>query len=259
MKLPRNFFRIQHTDPTLLPERIDELIELGLGLELRDFMLPALLDSPKDLAIWIEAYQEISDGRLSFSIHGPAIDLNLGSVDEKIRQVSIERITQVIKVTEELSAEFLIIHTGYDHRFLSEESRFKSWLKRSIESYLWISNKINVPEHLRAICVENSPGEPLSAFWIYLRALKDKFAELPIHACIDYDHLLVREKRLIYQCLKNPMTIYLHVPWEKTGHTICQNLPKHYLRSICFEGDIGNKARRKLILITNSQTENCLT
>ena len=243
MKLPRNFFRIQHTDPTHLPKRIDELIKFELGLELRDFMLPALLDSSKDLAIWIEAYQGISDGKLSFSIHGPVIDLNLGSVDEKIRQISVERITQTFKVAEKLSAEFLIIHTGYDHRFLNNKIRFKSWLERSIESYSWIFNKINMSEHLRAICIENSPGEPLSTFWIYLRALKDGFAKIPIHACIDYDHLLAKEKQLIYQCLRNPMVIYLHLPWKKTSHTICQNLPKHYLRSICFEGEPRNRMR----------------
>lgn len=259
MKLPRNFFRIQHTDPTLLPEIIDELIELGLGLELRDFMLPALLDSPKNLALWIEVYQNISDGKLSFSIHGPAIDLNLGSVDAKIRQISVKRIIQAFKVVEELAAEFLIIHTGYDHRFLSDRNRFKSWLERSVESYSWIFNNINTPEHLRAICIENSPGESLSTFWVYLQALKDRFAKIPIYACIDYDHLVAKEKRLICQCLENPMTTYLHLPWKKSSHTICQNLPKHYLRSICFEGEIGNKARRKLMLIISSQAKHCLT
>lgn len=249
MNLSKNFFRIQHADPTLLPSMVDELIELGLGLELRDFMLPALLDSPKDLTIWIEAYQEISGGRLSFSIHAPAIDLNLGSLDEKIRQVSIERITQVLKVTERLSSEFLIVHTGYDHRFLNDRSRFKNWLKRSVESYSRIFDNINTPKHLRAICIENSPGEPLSAFWIYLRTLKDGFVKTPIHACIDYNHLLTKEKRLIYQCLKNPITIYLHLPWKKTSYAICQNLPRHYLRSICFEGEVEKGARRKLALL----------
>lgn len=259
MRLLRNFFRVQHTDPALLPDRVDGLLEFGLGLELRDFMLPALLDSPKDLAIWIEAYQEISDGRLSFSVHGPVIDLNLGSVDGKIRQVSIERIIQVAKVVEKLSAEFLIVHTGYDHRFLSDENRFKSWLERSIESYSWIFDKINIPEHLRAICIENSPGEPLNAYWIYLRTLGDKFVGIPIRACIDYDHLLVKEKRLIYQYLKNPMAVYLHLPWRRASHTICQNLPKHYLWSICFEGELGNKVERKLQrLITDSEISRCL-
>jgi sugar phosphate isomerase/epimerase len=192
MKLPRNFFRIQHTDPTLLPQKLEEIFELGLGLELRDFMLPDLLDSPRDLEAWITAYREITGGRLSFSVYGPVIDLSLGSVDKKIRQVSIERIIQVIEITEELSAEFLVVHTGYDHRFLNEKNRFESWVKRSLESYAWIFNKANIPEHLRAICIENSPGEPLEAYWIYLRALKKEFAGIPIHACIDYDHLLIR-------------------------------------------------------------------
>jgi sugar phosphate isomerase/epimerase len=260
MKLLRNFFRVQHTDPTLLPKRINELIEFGLGLELRDFMLPALLDSPKDLAIWIEAYQEISDGKLNFSIHGPVIDLNLGSMDEKIRQISIERIMQAIKVVEELSAEFLIVHTGYDHRFLNNKGRFESWVERSLKSYSWIFNKIRIPKHLRAICIENSPGESLNIYWIYLQALTDKFVGIPIRACIDYDHLLVKEKRLISQCLKNPMAVYLHLPWRMVCHTICQNLPKHYLQSICFEGELGNKVRRKLQkLTTNDKISCCLT
>jgi len=250
MKLLRNFFRVQHTDPTLLPKKIDELIEFGLGLELRDFMLPALLDSSKDLAIWIEAYQEISNGKLNFSIHGPVIDLNLGSIDEKIRQISIERIMQAIKVTEKLSAEFLIVHTGYDHRFLNNKGRFEGWIERSLESYSLILNKIHIPKHLRAICIENSPGESLNAYWLYLQALTNKFVGVPICACIDYDHLLMKEKRLISQCLKNPMVVYLHLPWRTAGHTICQNLPKHYLQSICFEGGLENKVKRKLQKLT---------
>jgi sugar phosphate isomerase/epimerase len=259
MKFPRNFFRVQHTDPVLLPKKIDELIELGLGLELRDFILPALLDSSKDLALWVEAYREISKGKLSFSIHGPVIDLNLGSVDEKIRQISIERIIQAIKVVEELSAEFLIVHTGYDHRFLNNKDRFESWIERSLESYSWIFNKIHIPKHLRAICVENSPEESLNTYWVYLQALTNKFVVgIPIRACIDYDHLLVKEKGLISQCLKNPIVVYLHLPWKKRiSYTICQNLPKHYLQSICFEGELGNKVRRKLQKLTTNDKISC--
>jgi len=260
MKLSRNFFRIQHTDPTLLPEKIDEFVEIGLGLELRDFMLPSLLDSSEDLAMWIEVYREINDGRLSFSIHGPVIDLNLGSPDEKIRQVSIERIIQIFRVEEGLSAEFLIIHTGYDPRFLNEKNRFKSWISRSLESFSWIFEKVNLPKCLRAICIENSPGEPSEAYWIYLRALKNEFADIPLRACIDYDHLLSKEKRLVYQYLKDPMVVYLHLPWRRAGQTICRNLPsEHNLQAICFEGEFREGTKQRLQrLVIDVQRSSCL-
>lgn len=240
MQLPKNFLRIQHTDPTLLSERINDLINLGIGLELRDFMPPSLLDSPKDLAIWIEAYQEVSDGRINLSIHGPTIDLNLGSLDEKIRQVSIDRVIQAFEIAKALSADFLILHSGFDPRFLKEELRFKDWVSRVLESYAQIYKKISYPQHLRAVCIENSPNERIEAYKILLRSLRNKFRDFSIYSCVDYDHLLPKEKRRISQHLKNSTVMYLHLPVRKSCQKILKplilNHNLHNLQVICLEG-----------------------
>src|SRR3989344_4039415 len=249
MKVQRNFFRVQHTDPVLLHERIDELAAFGLGLELRDFMLPELLDSKRDLEAWIGAYQTISEKRISLSIHGPAMDLNLGSLDERIRQVSIIRIVQTLRATEELDADFLIVHTGYDPRFLTDNNRFKSWLSKSLESYKSIFSKGVFAKHFKAICVENSPGEPLDRYSVYVQTLREKFLDIPIYACLDYNHFPVGQdglmEELIIQCFQDPMVIYLHLGLNERGRAIYQNLPTgHYLQSVCFEGKVGENLKQ---------------
>lgn len=251
--MPKTRIMVQHTDPAALMERIDEFIEIGVGLELRDFMLPSLLDS-SDLQAWIAAYREVNAGRLVFSVHGPVIDLNMGSLDEKIRKVSVDRTIQGLRVVKGLAAKFLVVHTGYDHRFLKESDRFDSWLTRSMESFRAVFRKIRLPECLSAICIENSPGEPFDLYQTYIRCIRREFPCLPFRACVDYGHLSSKERRCLNNNLAKPAVAYLHIPWGVIGCSIYRNLPsKHGLRAVCFEGQFGKKEKQSLKGLVPSQ------
>lgn len=244
---------VQHTDPAVLLERIDEFVELGVGLELRDFMLPSLLDSP-DLSAWLDAYREVNMGRLTFSVHSPVIDLNMGSLDDRIRGVSTDRIIQGLKVVKGLSAKFLVVHTGYDHRFLKEENRFESWLARSMESFRTVFRRIHPPDCLSAICVENSPGEPFEPYQTYIQCIRREFPRVPFRACVDYGHLSAKEKSRLNQRITNPVVAYLHIPLGVTGYSVYRNLPsRHRLKAICFEGQFGKKEKQSLKGLMPSQ------
>ncbi len=52
---------------------------------------------------------------LSFTIHAPFMDLNPGSVDPKIRSITLERWLQLLPVIKLLKACRVVVHPGFDH------------------------------------------------------------------------------------------------------------------------------------------------
>lgn len=62
-------------------------------------------------------------------IHGPIYDLNPGSLDAYIRQVSQERIKQTVSLCEKLNIRHIVFHHGFHHIYY--KTHREKWLENS--------------------------------------------------------------------------------------------------------------------------------
>ena len=51
---------------------------------------------------------------LKISVHAPYMDLSAGSVDERIRKVTVDRFVEAVGIAEMLGARDMVFHHGYD-------------------------------------------------------------------------------------------------------------------------------------------------
>jgi sugar phosphate isomerase/epimerase len=53
------------------------------------------------------------DSGLKITVHAPFADLNLASLDQRVRELSIERIEEALQASHELGSEIVTIHPGF--------------------------------------------------------------------------------------------------------------------------------------------------
>ena len=70
---------------------------------------------------------------LGLIIHGPFIDLNPGSMDKKIRNASLERFVETVRVTKMLGSKHITFHNGFRAEPYGKYS--KEWLQNSVETW----------------------------------------------------------------------------------------------------------------------------
>lgn len=75
--------------------------------------------------------KDVAGASFSPSIHAPFYDLNLGALDSKIREVSIERILWTLDVAKRFKACQIVVHPGYNSAILARS--FPLWLERAGE------------------------------------------------------------------------------------------------------------------------------
>jgi endonuclease IV len=111
------------------------------------------------------------------AFHGPFADLNCGSCDPLIREVSRERMVLGYQTASQLKATHIIFHHGY----VSHSSPPKSWIPRLAQ--FWKSFLEDKPKsinfHLENL-LERSPE-------IMIETL-DAISDLRVSACLDIGH-----------------------------------------------------------------------
>jgi len=70
---------------------------------------------------------------LGLIIHGPFVDLNPGSLDEKIRKASLDRLTETVAATKMLGSKHVTFHSGFKPEPYSKYE--KEWLQNSVETW----------------------------------------------------------------------------------------------------------------------------
>jgi len=88
---------------------------------------------------------------LSYSVHAPNTDLNIGSIREPIRQASLELVRQAVEVCISIGAEVLVVHPGY-YSYSYDIPAARAALTSSIAEFADISGDTGVQ-----ICIENMP------------------------------------------------------------------------------------------------------
>jgi sugar phosphate isomerase/epimerase len=110
---------------TYLPVILDN----GCNIEL--FVPSSVLDNPPITGL--DKVKKAINNGASLTWHAPFMDLSPGGVDEKIRQVTADRIKQAVRESIPFRPRLIIIHPGYDdYRFNGEADR---WLKNSLKTW----------------------------------------------------------------------------------------------------------------------------
>ena len=117
---------------------LEEYKKLRLNFEYNDFFNPTILDDPLELKKRIDTYKALN--MKGNTLHGVFYNINLDSLDPKIKKISQERAEESIRIAKELSCEGVVFHTNYIEWIKSGLYRDR-WVKENREFYLYLINK----------------------------------------------------------------------------------------------------------------------
>ncbi|MBI3583242.1 MAG: sugar phosphate isomerase/epimerase [Nitrospinae bacterium] len=124
-----------HIPYSSLDAYLSVILDNGCNIEL--FVPASVLDNPP--LAGLEKVKKALNNGTSLTWHAPFMDLSPGGVDEKIRQVTVDRIKQAVKESLPLNPRLIIIHPGYDdYRFNGEIDK---WLKNSLKTWREVLDK----------------------------------------------------------------------------------------------------------------------
>ena len=118
MKLTREKIYF-HAPYRMLLSSLGWIADKGINCEI--YADGAALDSYSDEEIGI-INGVFREGGLKKIVHGPFLDLNPGSRDREIRELTLERFKRVFEFCEKLDARHVVLHTGFDPIFYKDAS-----------------------------------------------------------------------------------------------------------------------------------------
>ena len=122
----------------------------------------------------------LKDHGLSTTMHAPYVDLNPGSPEPMVREVTLKRFHQVLDAAEKFRPRVIVLHPGYD-RWRFSESR-DLWLQHSINT--WRALLVRAEEIGCTLAVENVFEEDPST----LKELFEAVDSPRLRHCFDVGH-----------------------------------------------------------------------
>lgn len=165
-----------HVPYSKIGEHFSFIKENRINLEI--YISSNSLDSLRDNDI--KDLKKRLDYNPSLSLHAPFMDLSPGAVDNKIRNVTIERFSQVFEIAEILNPKVIVFHSGYEKWKYAK--RVDIWLEESLKTW---EPFIKMAKEMRTkIAIENIfEDEPLN-----LRLLMEKLGSEHFGLCFDTGH-----------------------------------------------------------------------
>ena len=117
-----------------------------------------LTESEPYLINIIQQFNVIANSHdLSYSIHAPIFDVNIASINEKMRQESVVQISSTLRFATQMGVEMVTIHPGYYPMGVRGfESRAEDKLKKSLAELDRISNDSGVKLALENMANQDS-------------------------------------------------------------------------------------------------------
>ncbi|MCS7280740.1 MAG: sugar phosphate isomerase/epimerase [Desulfobacterota bacterium] len=170
----------------ITPKNVLFLIERALQKGIRFFEIA--FEIPQRLNIdsgFLKEIKNLQKEGASFSLHGPWIECNLGSIFEEIRNFAKSRIFESIKIAHEWGLNPLILHPGYNF-FKDEEIKELSYQfflneLREIESF---AKEKNIE-----VLIENVPFT--FSFFNGMEDSKVILKTVPVRICYDVGHSFI--------------------------------------------------------------------
>lgn len=126
-------------------------------------------------------------------VHGPFLDLNPGSRDPKIQDLTLERVISAFEFCKKIKTNHIVLHSGFDPIFYKDASEL--FLKLSIP--VWKEALRAAAKYGIVIALENSIDP---APWIIVNLLKELDSPY-LEACFDAGHYNVFGRKDIWGAL----------------------------------------------------------
>ncbi|MHA1228474.1 MAG: sugar phosphate isomerase/epimerase family protein [Candidatus Hodarchaeales archaeon] len=122
-------FSIKENNPSIVSD-IDKAITSGFRhIEIKLLSQEDKKKLTKNLIDKITSHNP----KISFSIHSPLQNVNIGALDEKIRVSSVEKIKSSIIIANEIGAEFVVFHGG---KIPQGNSRAEFFVEKAIKAQI---------------------------------------------------------------------------------------------------------------------------
>ncbi|MBW7957368.1 MAG: sugar phosphate isomerase/epimerase [Deltaproteobacteria bacterium] len=169
-----------HVPYPYLLEKTDRLIEQGINPEI--FMDAFFIEEAKSKDL-LRIRESFAAKGLTITIHGPYIDLNPGSREEKTRLLTAGVYDRLFGVVEILKPRTVVLHAGYHERKYKGDKDL--WLSQSLKT--WPELVERAGRIGTVIAVENIfEREPST-----LRLLMDEIPSPNFGICLDAGHMRV--------------------------------------------------------------------
>ncbi|MBW9157958.1 sugar phosphate isomerase/epimerase family protein [Clostridium tagluense] len=185
-----------------------ENYNLSIGVEIQDFATSQLLDEGWELRV--EKYKEkISGFKGTISLHGAYVDLNPGSPDKKIVEVTKERYLQTVKIAKAVKASYIIFHSQINVSI--KDPKVKE-IKINRQLYFWKEILEEIEQTDMVILLENFAESDFND----LLMLVEKINSPKVKVCLDLGHVLANSLLGIRQWIEglNSYIEYIHFHWN---------------------------------------------
>lgn len=169
-------------------ERIGSLAsEYGCAFEYNDFYNPDVLDDEKRQEEIIEEYKKYRSDFSQDTMHGAFLDVTIHSSDSLIREASMLRLRQSMKIAQRMGLKGVVFHTGRLANFRIP-SYLEHWEKTNKCFFLELAQEYPEIE----IYMENMFDEAPDV----LAAFANKMKVVPnFGVCLDYAHGALAQSR----------------------------------------------------------------
>lgn len=151
--------------------------EKGFGIEMQSFYDPNLIDSKEFESLiseHCEVFKDFSNGK---SLHAPFWDLNLGSKNKMIKDITMKIFQDAYKVAKKLGCSEMIVHNG----FVPNTSFYDGWVRNA--TAFWKEFFADKDDSI-TIMLENQCEEDCELLRMEIDAVNDP----RLKVCLDIGH-----------------------------------------------------------------------
>lgn len=196
-----------------------ELEDLDIGIELQCFPQHKL-DESLDSDIEIVS-KKLKNFNGHISLHGASFDLNPGSTDSRILEVTKYRYEQAIEIAYKLGARHVVFHSQINPLVLDYINK----KKMDLQIKFWMDMIPLLSSKDITVVLENEYDETFHDILYIVNSVNSKY----LKACLDIGHALAYSKCSIEDWIKNldKNLEYIHLHWND-GHSDEHNPPSDY-------------------------------
>jgi len=137
----------------------------------------------------------LAQAGLQCSFHGPFLDLSLGAIDSRIRQVSLERFEQVFQLISLFQPRWIVCHAAYEERHYGEDQ--ERWLDNILSS---LTRLLSLVEKTKTpLMVENVFEKDTK----HLTALFQSVSSPLLRFCLDIGHHRLYSRTSLEEWIEN--------------------------------------------------------
>ena len=88
-----------------------------------------------------EVAKFLKDNSISCTMHAPYLDLSPGAIEERVRELTLEKLLKAVSVANILKPISVVFHPNWDHWRYEDDA--EEWLENARETFLKISEKLD--------------------------------------------------------------------------------------------------------------------